>query len=1214
MTDVTQKKTAAAHMLRCGASKMVIGAALLTLVPGTAFAQAQEQAGDQLAQAEDTATPTSAQTDPNAGTNPETQVAGEGDADDSAIIVTGQRRALQTSQGIKRNADTVVDSITATDIGAFPDKSVAEALQRVPGITVNRFAASSDTAHFSAEPSGVIVRGLPQVRSEFNGRDTFSANSSRGLSWGDITPELMAGVDTYKNQTAEMIEGGIAGSINLRTRVPFDAQGQLIQFAVNANYGDLSKELTPDANAFYSNRWSTGIGEFGIMGNIAYSHVKTRSQGIQYARTGIFDRGLFPGSADPAGCGPQSVGTAGCTVYVPSGIAFRDNEYDRKRLGIAAAAQWRSNDRKWLVTAQFNRSTYKSEWQERAFNASFFDLYGSDVRFRYAPGGAALNEIPVGAPGAPEFTFDSEGNLVNGTFNRGHDVTWWGNPAGTPSWGGSFGEYSAPGYGVNDQGQPMFNTCYEWSTPNGGITRPGGPACTSTRYGDDVGTASRFNSNKNMTQDAAINIKWEATDRLRFNFDGQYVDSQIDNYDIEIDMNSFATVALDATGRPRVDLQDPTNINQSAGGLSNPNNWYVRSVMDHLEDSEGHQWALRGDGEFDIGSDWLETVKFGARWADRKQTVQWSTYNWHNVANTWTTYRNTTVRDPQGRACTNPNSTVPCPVAPHPFFNLTSQPTNIGTVNFRGYPSGFYEVSPFGTGFHGGTIGDFPFVPFEFLRDHRADEFSASRIGVGSFIPVCKRNGQATPGGDVLPVELPNSCFAPDEVADVGEETRAVYAMLRFGGPNAQIGGLGISGNIGLRYIETRNESNGFLRYPALQADATKCPATPLVPGGLTGTGTPPPPPPPPPPGAPTPPPVAPFPSYCYLTGEDVAFAAAGPGEARSAQATHRHLLPSFNLRVDLSDKWLVRFAASKAMSRPDIGLLKNFVQISQSLPNGSDLSDPRWKLNAAGMPIGVTPFYNASAYNPYLKPTTAWQFDLTLENYFANVGSFTAALFYKKFSNYIQYGAFNLDVTRGSVTRTVEVRGPANGGGAEIRGFEVAYQRFFDFLPEPLNGLGIQANYTFVDNKGVPNSNLSPVGGTGGGTTNAGNAGTALTPGTLEGLSKHSFNLVGMYEKGPIAARLAYNWRSKYLVTAVDCCVYLPVWQTSAGFLDGSIRFKVNDNIELSVQGSNLLNTKTKLLQQVTDEESPEGRNVLTPNAWFQNDRRFTAGVRFRF
>src|SRR5687767_4735557 len=79
------------------------------------------------------------------------------------VIVSGVREALKTSQEIKKEADTVVDSITASDIGAFPDKSVAEALQRVTGITVSRFAAPGDSTHFSAEPSGVIIRGLPQV-------------------------------------------------------------------------------------------------------------------------------------------------------------------------------------------------------------------------------------------------------------------------------------------------------------------------------------------------------------------------------------------------------------------------------------------------------------------------------------------------------------------------------------------------------------------------------------------------------------------------------------------------------------------------------------------------------------------------------------------------------------------------------------------------------------------------------------------------------------------------------------------------------------------------------------------------------------------------------------------------------------------------------------------------------------------------------------------
>ncbi|MFW8695923.1 TonB-dependent receptor plug domain-containing protein, partial [Mesorhizobium japonicum] len=79
------------------------------------------------------------------------QQAAATDQDDAAevgeVLVTGTRRALQTSQEARRNADTVVDTITATDIGAFPDKSVAEALQRVPGVTVNRFTATDDASH-----------------------------------------------------------------------------------------------------------------------------------------------------------------------------------------------------------------------------------------------------------------------------------------------------------------------------------------------------------------------------------------------------------------------------------------------------------------------------------------------------------------------------------------------------------------------------------------------------------------------------------------------------------------------------------------------------------------------------------------------------------------------------------------------------------------------------------------------------------------------------------------------------------------------------------------------------------------------------------------------------------------------------------------------------------------------------------------------------------
>jgi len=85
-------------------------------------------------------------------------------------------------------------------------------LQRVPGISISRFAAGDDPDHFSVEGSGVVIRGLDYVRSEFNGRDAFSANNGRALGFQDVPPELVGGVDVFKNQTADMIEGGISGA------------------------------------------------------------------------------------------------------------------------------------------------------------------------------------------------------------------------------------------------------------------------------------------------------------------------------------------------------------------------------------------------------------------------------------------------------------------------------------------------------------------------------------------------------------------------------------------------------------------------------------------------------------------------------------------------------------------------------------------------------------------------------------------------------------------------------------------------------------------------------------------------------------------------------------------------------------------------------------------------------------------------------------------
>ncbi len=262
------------------------------------------------------------------------------------IVITGQRASIQSAQEVKKNSNVIVDSIVADDIGKLPDRSVTEALQRVPGVTVGRYT-NNDAEHPAVEGSGVAIRGLTQVRAELNGRDVFSAASGRGLSFEDVPAELMYAVDTYKSPSADMIEGGLGGTVNLRTRMPFDAAGQLASFAVKANYGDQIKETNGEYSGLYSNRWATDAGDFGFLVDLSTSDLSSRSDQV-YTRPYL----------------PRTI--AGKDVWVSKGVDWRRNDYEGGRDGGYAAFQWAPNDQTEVYLTAF-KSKRDSLYNENAF-------------------------------------------------------------------------------------------------------------------------------------------------------------------------------------------------------------------------------------------------------------------------------------------------------------------------------------------------------------------------------------------------------------------------------------------------------------------------------------------------------------------------------------------------------------------------------------------------------------------------------------------------------------------------------------------------------------------------------------------------------------------------------------------------------------------------------------------------------------------------------
>lgn len=202
MFRVEPSRSAVARALAIGTSALAIS------VANPAFAQTAPvpAPSDQLPagakpSGDGTAGTFSGSADPQSGSTPPTAGTSGGisgtagsqeepvaapDTDRDEIVVTGIRQSLANAQNIKRNADTVVDAITAQDIGSLPDRSVNEALQRVPGVSISRFAAPTDSARFSVQGSGVVVRGLGYVRGEFNGRDTFAVGGGREIGFNDI--------------------------------------------------------------------------------------------------------------------------------------------------------------------------------------------------------------------------------------------------------------------------------------------------------------------------------------------------------------------------------------------------------------------------------------------------------------------------------------------------------------------------------------------------------------------------------------------------------------------------------------------------------------------------------------------------------------------------------------------------------------------------------------------------------------------------------------------------------------------------------------------------------------------------------------------------------------------------------------------------------------------------------------------------------------------
>ncbi len=256
-------------------------------------------------------------------TAPQDESASEG----GEIVVTGLRASLENAAAIKRTSGQIQDSIVAEDIGKLPDTNIAETLQRIPGVQISRNTRGEGNAY--------VVHGLKQVMTTVNGRQLFGT-TDRVAHLLDFSSDILAGVDVYKTATADQIEGGLGGLINIHTARPFDFDGFHLAVTGAATYSEFQDKAGPRVSGIVSNRWDTGIGEIGVL--LGGQFERFYSGGYQTSTNGYSETtDLFDVNGDGAA-------TDADAVTVPGRVRPRYEIGDRVRSGFYGAVQWRPSD------------------------------------------------------------------------------------------------------------------------------------------------------------------------------------------------------------------------------------------------------------------------------------------------------------------------------------------------------------------------------------------------------------------------------------------------------------------------------------------------------------------------------------------------------------------------------------------------------------------------------------------------------------------------------------------------------------------------------------------------------------------------------------------------------------------------------------------------------------------------------------------------------
>lgn len=547
-----------------------------------------------------------------------------------AVVVTGLRASLESALNAKRDNNGIVDVIKAEDMGKFPDSNLAESLQRVPGVVIDRDAG---------EGRSITVRGLGQdfTRVRINGIEALAttggtdssggANRGRGFDFNVFASELFNTVTVRKSSSADVDEGSLGATVDLQTTRPFDLKGFNAMVSVKEKYNDLSKTTDPRAAFLLSN--TNADKTFGVLLSGAFSKRRSLEEGFSTVR---WDNGPSSGgwcaptgaTANPSTstattCGPAAQGVpriAGTPETLAAYNSARDANnftprlprygrltHDQDRVGLTGSIQLKPSADS-LLTLDLMYSKLKATRQEDFLEAISFSRSATQggkpqtsvLSTAYASNGALQYGVYNGVDVRAESRYDE----LSTTFTQ-PTLTWqqtlsdtlkltaklgsaksvFDNPVQTTT---TLDALNVNGYSMDFRGSdrlPSITYPFDVNKAGGALTLVGVPPGTATSVANTTTSEIRIRPQgaTNRTDVGQINLAWEASDALTVKGGIDLKRYTFDTFEFRR-INQGDTIYVPPTGTTVASLT--TTINNFGNGLNlpagTPTSWVIPNL------------------------------------------------------------------------------------------------------------------------------------------------------------------------------------------------------------------------------------------------------------------------------------------------------------------------------------------------------------------------------------------------------------------------------------------------------------------------------------------------------------------------------------------------------------------------------------------------------------------------------------------------------------